>query len=707
MLIDLHCHTKKVKTGEAHTRNVSTKVFAEKIETVSVKIVAITNHNCFDYEQYSDFYSEVASFCQVWPGIELDIIGKTNKRGHMIVIANPSEVESFNKNVSELLGDKNPDECLFELREVYEKLDCCDVVYIPHFHKEPPIAEEDIEELNRLLKDKSRLFKETSDYRSLGVFANYNYSVIIGSDVQNWDTYENCTFANLRLPVSSFSHFCMLAKKDQVIIDTLLSKKGSREMKISPHEGVHIKIRIFEDVNIFFGQKGTGKTELLKSIEKYFIEKSISCQSYYASTKEEDFSKLEKTSDLTRDVSKVNLLPCEEEFKYIKSWEDKNPTLLNAYSDWYKTKDHNLNKSKMKITDAVSLPVKSTHDFETIRDDYFKMGNTGVGKIHTIALQKYLSVEDAEALQILIKKLKESIHIALINSYIDNEAIRLVNYSLSKIKEIADKCSNTVSKPMSTGFEEFIMNRLSLYKAIRKININLTAKEFTEDVRIGELEDKGEIFIQNVYCMLNETSKTNEFTGKITILREIKKHLKHIENNFYLIVIVSNVRELNNTCTTENVKSTNSFLGLSKRIVTADKSPYSPSNGERGILLIQRLLRQESDVYVLDEPELGMGNSYINYTIVPQIIGLARRHKTIVIATHNANIAVRTLPYMSIYRVHKNGIYSTYAGNPFNDELVNIDNSNDRKSWTVESMHTLEGGKDAFYERKDIYESGK
>lgn len=30
----------------------------------------------------------------------------------------------------------------------------------------------------------------------------------------------------------------------------------------------------------------------------------------------------------------------------------------------------------------------------------------------------------------------------------------------------------------------------------------------------------------------------------------------------------------------------------------------------------------------------------------------------------------------------------------------------DVKSWTVESMHTLEGGREAFYERKEIYESG-
>ena len=56
--------------------------------------------------------------------------------------------------------------------------------------------------------------------------------------------------------------------------------------------------------------------------------------------------------------------------------------------------------------------------------------------------------------------------------------------------------------------------------------------------------------------------------------------------------------------------------------------------------------------------------------------------------------------YISILRTHENGVYKTYIGNPFYDET-------DTKNWTQESMHTLEGGKNAFYDRKDIYESGK
>ena len=122
-------------------------------------------------------------------------------------------------------------------------------------------------------------------------------------------------------------------------------------------------------------------------------------------------------------------------------------------------------------------------------------------------------------------------------------------------------------------------------------------------------------------------------------------------------------------------------------------------------MLLGHILQEDADAYFLDEPELGMGNSYIDSDIRPLITELAQRRKYVVIATHNANIAVRTLPYMSIFRTHENGEYKTYIGNPFDDRLVNIENQTDVKSWTEESMHSLEGGSEAFYERRDIYES--
>ena len=86
MRIDLHCHTKQIKSGDGEKRNVTPAVFREKILNADVGIVAITNHNAFDYEQYVTLRDMVSDVCAVWPGVEIDIQGSNKKRYHLIVV---------------------------------------------------------------------------------------------------------------------------------------------------------------------------------------------------------------------------------------------------------------------------------------------------------------------------------------------------------------------------------------------------------------------------------------------------------------------------------------------------------------------------------------------------------------------------------------------------------------------------------------------
>ena len=44
-----------------------------------------------------------------------------------------------------------------------------------------------------------------------------------------------------------------------------------------------------------------------------------------------------------------------------------------------------------------------------------------------------------------------------------------------------------------------------------------------------------------------------------------------------------------------------------------------------------------------------------------------------------------------------------FIGNPYVNKLVNIKDENDYKDWKEESIRILEGGKEAFEERSDIY----
>jgi hypothetical protein len=77
--------------------------------------------------------------------------------------------------------------------------------------------------------------------------------------------------------------------------------------------------------------------------------------------------------------------------------------------------------------------------------------------------------------------------------------------------------------------------------------------------------------------------------------------------------------------------------------------------------------------------------------------------RKIIIATHDANIGVRTLPYNSIYREHDINGYYTYTGNPFSNNLICATGVKSDLDWKEISMKTLEGGKEAFGERGKIY----
>ena len=709
MRIDLHCHTKKVKTGDAYTRNVTKDKFFQKVIEAEVKIIAITNHNQFDYMQYKEFKDVTEGYCDIWPGVELDIIGKADqkgncKRGHLIVIANPKNVELFNTQVKELVNDEEVNTFQIGVKKVYETLGKCDCIYIPHFHKEPKLSDEDIQELGELLPDSSRLFKETSDYRSLGVFSNFDYSVIIGSDVQDWNKYETSKFADIRLPVQTFEQFCLLAKKDVQIIDTLLNQKRKKEIPVSPYKKVNFKLPFYEDINIIFGQKGTGKTEILESLKKYYIENGIAMESYKGNEKDSDFSKMLKVNDIIATPDKLQLDSMRQQFIDVYNWKEELPTSFEKYISWMETKDNNKNKGRMKITECV-------HIEEGVRDrklesDYKYLKEFTESTFEKIDIEKYLDEQERTTLMLLLGKLCENINDAKMQKWNSDKSIKLTNWSIDKIKAIADKCSDTISKPSSVGFYDFAMGRFKLFENVEEICSTFSVEDKVEKEYLGNLEEKGDIYIQTRYRMLTKESRTDEFKQGITVLRNCKLVIDGIKKAVLAENISEEVSKFQEFYD-DGIKDIGAFIGGSKETALENGEIYRPSNGERGILLMQKLLDSESDVYILDEPELGMGNSYITSNILPKLTDLAKRRKTVIIATHNANIAVGTLPYISILRTHENGIYKTYVGNPFYDELRNIDDETDTKNWTQESMHTLEGGKTAFYDRKDIYESGK
>ncbi len=715
--IDLHCHTKATKSGDAKSRNVTPDDFAKEISCAGIEIAAITNHNLFDLDQFRELVAATDGIAQVWPGVELDV-KRGGERWHMLVVCNPDSAEEFSSRLSQLVNGLRPDDVLLEFDDIWEAFLPVDALFISHAHKEPGISERAMREIiSQAGREKWRLFFEPTSLLSVGIMANHGLNMIIGSDVQNWKTYsedynedKRCV---LRLDVDGFRQFCLLAQRDEAVVDTLLNSRESRVMRVFPHKDVSFMLPIYQDVNVIFGQKGTGKTEIVQSLLREYEHLGIKCSTYSGGQKASDFDRLLDTSDMKREPGKFGRSNCEDEIKRITEWTDEAPIPIDKYRLWLTTRSNSKKKKRFKLSESQELPQVTTGSYEKTRKDACIAGKF-VSDFEAQRLGKYLLEEEGAVLEKLLKKLSALIHDEKEDQFVNLASIDMANTALGQIKSLIDKKSETVSKPGKCGLHSFVTRRIELHTLVKNVLDNLSPDKRESPAYLGQLEDKGALSLISRWRYLTDGrgSVAGEYSAsgtKISDLRKWRNALKNIITEVFSEDLPDAIAEFAKLSSETGITSLDKFIGTSKFIrIDGQSEEYAPSDGEKGILLLERRLNAEADVYLLDEPENGMSNLYIDSIIRPIIIDLARKRRTVVIATHNANLAVRTLPYQSVYREHVQGEeYRTYLGNPFTNRLCDLNKQAEDIGWAERSMRTLEGGEEAFYSRKTIYEAGE
>lgn len=710
MKIDIHVHTKKVKTGDAETRNIIPAQLNEIIRLTDVRILAITNHNHFDLEQYSEMSELLKDVCQIWPGIELDIF-ENGKKAHLLVIVNPLKKELFNERCNNLLKDKNVNTFNISISETVKIFDDLDCIYIAHYlNKTPNLGEEEIELLRSKISNPKRIIKEATNSISAGVFISHGHNSIYGSDVQDWNDYEELSkgLPELRLPVDSFEQFCLLLERDEATINTVLNKKTKEKITISPFTAAEIiNLDIYDDINIIFGSKGTGKTEILESLSENFNNKGYKTNVYKSNNIHLDVAFNLKGNDFNVDVSEFGIDECVEEINLIKNATEIGITSLGKYKQHFSETETNRISQKLKLKSINHIDEESSKrkvkEISNIIDEFktfksYASSDNGLKEL----IEDSLIEELNDLLTKILSKITEKVDI----NFITAKSLRLVNHIVEVFNTEIAKKTGVPQKPNFTGFAEYSRNRINIERAINKITSSFNSKiqpikEFT-----GDLGEKGDLF-----CITNLIIQNGIFTdGDYTTVKNINKTpqkefgqkansiSKHIYSNDLFIKIT----ELNQIEGIEQIRSISDLL-LFNRHFSLNESYYNPSNGESSMILLHKELTKDKEIYLIDEPEKSLGNDYINDVIVPIIREKALLGKKIIIATHDANIAVRTLPYNSIYRLHENGLYYTLTGNPFFNKLKCINGTKDELDWKEISMKTLEGGKSAFGERGKIY----
>lgn len=703
MRVDFHLHTQKCKKGDGSKRNISPENLVVKLSEQDVRICAITNHNKIDVAEYH----KVASLDQdllIFPGIELDIDFHSQRR-HVVLVCNPRKLETFFKAFDNE-NDRNYDTFSIEYEEFVEKVksfDRKDIIVIPHFlDKERGFR---INEKEELFKDLEGyvIILETSKLRSMGVVNDHSdHLSLIGSDVKDWAVYSKEVLPELKFAIDSFEKFFELASDAKNFVKNALEGASQSDIPINEHNTV----AIFDDVNVIFGEKGSGKTILLKEHiypffcnagKKVFLHEGKE----YAKLYQEMITAHEDAVEVDDELYKTVI----DEFDNIVNYSEASiQDFVKKYMEY--RQDTSKNKKSKRI-------LKSSSTFSnnnTITVDFIVHEATTrinkieeVAKINSAVRKTPASQADKLSLDSQLNKLKIEIQRRAVKGHKKIFSDQLTELLLEALKESLRKKAQKKSKPNNIGFSKLVSQRTARLESNTNIVNALKDIQTSQTKHIGHLPVKGPVSFETSVLTLTEKDmykKDSIFDkSKIVLNRDVIRKI----NNFS----IKSFKDINQYFTSveksvDGETFAEDVIKKASTIKITDNENYIPSEGEKAILSISGLLESYAyECYLFDEVENGLGHKYISEYLIPRLKELRSKGKTVVLSTHNANIAINTLPSQVVFCNYPSA-NNYFTGNMYANELIGVANS-EILSWEDMAVLHLEGSKEMFNRRKNIY----
>lgn len=713
--IDLHIHTQKCKNGDGTERNITPENFIKKMHENDVCICAITNHNKFDLEEFKTIKS-LDDELTIFPGIELDVVND-KYQSHIVLVCDPEKSDKFYKTFDNA-PTRNYDEFTLSSSELISKIKefkSDEIIIIPHFldkDKRRSINSEFKQLLEQKLSNYVMIL-EPGKLATMGIINAHNELAIIGSDVKDWSRYSSYNLPEIKFKIESFKKFIELAKDGTLLIKNLLNETQFEDIEFDGG-----KIPLYNDINIIFGEKGSGKTILLENeIFSHYEKIGKKIVFHKGSEYREKYKQIlnEKIEKMTIDVDiQGEIIVLFNKIVNYKEITIKN--FVKTYLECEQKESNNKNRNLLKKTSA--LYTNSKNEFSEIQRTLEKKLNK-INKVCELNEQEDRNITDKSQLSHELKKLRQYIIKKSKEEFQDSFTdLKIYNF-LDTIKNSADKKTGTKSKPNDIGFAALVKNRLDRYKWNIEINQLLTDIQQEKTYKLGELPIKGEVYLTTKVIVLSEEKyidspfDRNNIVANREIMNKIRnfnldnfsnrinnyfKKAEKISGDSFVEQVIRKYPE-----TSKDYPDTKPFPGMFLRNKSVD-TPYNPSEGEKSILSIVAILEnQEYDCYLFDEMERGLGNKYIADYIIPRLKQLRDNGKTLIISTHNANIAISTLPSQSIYcrYPHPSGYYM--IGNMYSNQLINFKNPQEIVTWEPLAIEHLEGNETMFVRRKNIW----
>ena len=699
MKIDLHLHTIQVNKGDGISRNVESEKFKDQLKKAGVGLAAITNHNKFDKKQFDSFIDDDYILL---PGIEVDFKEvKDGKRSQANIIFSDNEEGIEDAiSLSKFLENTSPEEPMpisSLLEEIAEKKT---IIFLDRKgSKKTMVSEDGANFILKNKKDNTCVLYDANNVRTHRILMAMKLNSLIGSDVQSWegDSYVNKDSIDLietQWKIDNFDTFFTLLKKGTV--QHLLEKLEVKEYILSI-SGDKVKIKILKSgINIIIGDKATGKSNILNEIKDQLPANTFS---YFSEDeKKGEFEKMVKDSD---DIIVDNYEVRDQVTQYIDN-------IVNLKKDE--------NNSPKEFTDKINGNVQSTWkiinskketkiltNFEIIKKALEKI-NISLKYIEDNKIKLFLDDNKIKQIYESVNPIKDDLISIFIESNIDSISQDLSNSLKENIRLVLGESNGLKTNDLSVGLFNlytFKENIEEIISSIKETKLEQEVEEvFNETIpTVGNLRliDENNLLPFN-YSKISQISKDNCGKHKITS-KDFKDSMKIFKN-----VNFENVKFFENYWSKEeNIKH---GVVFTKRKLYNNEKILNLSAGQQSLFLLVKALNSPGDFVILDEPSSRIGTNSIMEYVNDKLAGLRRLGKTIIIATHNSNLGINTLPNNFIFRVKENDAYKTLYSYIYSDYFMDEKHKRIQKHpFNNVIMDILEGGKNPYELRKGIYDS--
>ena len=670
--IDLHIHT--LQTISDSQFEFSLDSLTKYVIEAEIDAIAITNHNCFDIEQFEIIQEALKNSATVFPGIEVNI---GQNAGHLIVISCPQMVADFSvqcEKIKASIKNKTDSISAEEFKNIFG--DLSKFLLIPHYDKSPSVDRRVIDDLKDFIicgevSSVKKFIYCQKDNESLTPLYFSDWRPVKSSPFpvrQTWIDIDDINISALKLALSD---------KTKVQLSCL---EGNNIFQVLPG------INISTGLTVIIGERSSGKSYTLDQISKSYDNIKYIRQFSLLETEPNKASELfkktisEKQSNAMRDYF-LSFSHVVDDVSAINLSYDE--TLLNKYLASLIKHASEVNRSDM----FSKCSLYSENDYSIDSLDGLKELVDAVEKL--LDARQYKEVIE----QTINRAVLISLHKSLIQTFIEEKQIALkkawINNTVQTIKKkLQRKTADTIVE--NFDFYEFQIHR-------KKIDLFCQlAKNIRKPSVISEQNIEG-FKIQVSKCAFSGSQELKAQSGKKVAFSDIFDYYNS-EPYKYLRGIVEK----------EGIESKDYYQFFAKiDYKILNQYGFEVSGGERAEYnLLQEINDANNyDMLLIDEPESSFDNIFLRDRVNHIIKDISTR-LPVVIVTHNNTVGASIKPDYIIHtrrkivdREIKFEVYSGYPGSKV------LESKSGGKIQNIDvTMDCLEAGQDAYEERRKDYE---